>query len=120
MTKQKYFHELPEIFDIIVGTSTGSLIAFALVGGNTIQESDDERQRAPMTIKEVIDMFKIMTPKIFHQNFAKRFVNKISNSILGTPIIKYGSEGLLYGLEETFGDASLASFKGTDCIAGKV
>ena len=105
---------------MIVGTSTGSLIAFALVGGNTVKKSNGEIQREPMPVKEVIQMFKKMTPRIFQQNFAKRFVNRISNSLIGTPLIKYGSEGIRSGLQETYEDTTLASFKTMDCIAGKV
>ena len=104
---------------MIVGTSTGSLIAFALVGGNAIKNSNGEIQREPMPVKEVIQMFKKMTPRIFQQNFAKRFVNRISKSILGAPVAKYGSEGLKSGLQETYEDATLASFKTSDCVAGK-
>ena len=105
---------------MIVGTSTGSLIAFALVGGNTVQEGNGEVQREPMTVKEVIQMFKKMTPRIFQQNFVSRFINKMSHSMLGAPVIKYGKKGLKSGLEENYKDATLASFKTKDCVAGSV
>ena len=102
---------------MIVGTSTGSLISFALVGGNTEKDVDVDK-RLPMTIKEVIEMYKADTPIIFQQNWAKRFVNKISNSLLGTTILKYGNDGIISCLEDQFGDATLASFEDQECIAG--
>ena len=103
---------------MIVGTSTGSLISFALVGGNTEGDNGNANRRLPMTIKEVIEMYKEDTPKIFQQNCAKRLVNKISNSIIGTTIIKYGNEGIMSCLEDQFGDATLTSFEDNNCIAG--
>ena len=107
----------PEVFDMIVGTSTGSLISFALVGGNTEKDVDVDK-RLPMTIKEVIEMYKKDTPIIFQQNCAKRLVNNISNSLLGTTILKYGNEGIVSCLEDQFGDVTLASFEDQHCIAG--
>ena len=105
---------------MIVGTSTGSLIAFALVGGNIIKKSNGAIQKEPMPVKEVIQMFKKMTPRIFQQNFAKRFCNRLSKSFIGTPVFKYGSKGIRSGLQETYEDTTLASFKAIDCVAGKV
>ena len=102
---------------MIVGTSTGSLISFALVGGNTEKDGDVDK-RLPMTIKEVIEMYKADTPIIFQQNCAKRLVNNISNSVLGTTIIKYGNDGIVSCLEDQFGDATLADFEDQHCIAG--
>ena len=102
---------------MIVGTSTGSLISFALVGGNTEKDVDVDK-RLPMTIKEVIEMYKKDTPIIFQQNCAKRLVNNISNSLLGTTILKYGNEGIVSCLEDQFSDVTLASFEDQHCIAG--
>ena len=106
-----------EVFDMIVGTSTGSLISFALVGGNTEKDGDVDK-RLPMTIKEVIEMYKKDTPIIFQQNCAKRLVNNVSNSLLGTTILKYGNDGIVSCLEDQFGDATLASFEDQHCVAG--
>jgi len=53
-----------EIFDMIAGTSTGSLMAFALLGGNKILNRG-ESQSHTMSLKDIIEMYKTATPKIF-------------------------------------------------------
>ena len=51
-----------EVFEFIVGTSTGALIAFGLVEG---KKSGEKRQ--PLTVQEIIDMYKRKTANIFFQ-----------------------------------------------------
>lgn len=42
-----------DAFDMIVGTSTGGLISFGLLGGNR----DQFNRRLPMTVEQVIEMY---------------------------------------------------------------
>ena len=103
---------------MIVGTSTGSLISFALVGGNTEKDGDVDK-RLPMTIKEVIEMYKKDTPIIFHQKWYNRWINIISNWLFGISLVQYGNDGIISCLEDQFRDATLASFEDKQhCIAG--
>ena len=49
---------------LIIGTSTGSLIAFGLVAGN--KKSDGSRE--PMTVNEIIELYRNGTKNIFVKN----------------------------------------------------
>ena len=64
---------------MISGTSTGSLIAFALVGGNK-----SESGRAPMSVAEIVTLYKNLIPDIFKN---KEHIDKTNPS-----------EVLIYGL----------------------
>ena len=46
---------------LILGTSTGSLIAFGLVGGN----ENENGARIPMSVQEITDLYKEEIPKLF-------------------------------------------------------
>lgn len=56
-----------EAFQFIVGTSTGALIAFGLVGGKTVGNSE---KRCPMMVEEIIELYKTVVPKIFQKSKA--------------------------------------------------
>ena len=45
----------------LLGTSTGSLIAFGLVGG----KEDQKGKRIPLSVKEVTELYQEVIPKIF-------------------------------------------------------
>ena len=98
---------------MIVGTSTGSLISFALVGGN-----EKDGKRVPMTIPEIIQMYKEVTPIIFKQGSLGNFTNWFSKSLLGVPVVMYGSEGISSALQKVYKEATLSDFRETRCIAG--
>merc|ERR1712223_57233 len=91
-----------EVFDMIVGTSTGALISFALVGGN-----HDNGVRQPMTVEEVIDMYRIATPRIFQTSSKlQKILNWITNKLAGVPIYPYGQEGIGSLLDEYYGSTT--------------
>ena len=57
-----------DIFDIIVGTSTGSLISFGLVGGNR-QRDEVIEERLPMSLEQCLEMYKKNVAIIFSRNY---------------------------------------------------
>ncbi len=109
-----------EAFDMIVGTSTGALISFALVGGNSKSGSDG---RAPMTVDEVIHMYKLATPRIFlkpNMSIVRSYLDTLASKMAGMPLVPYGTDGLNDLLVEYYGDATLKDFPSDGCIAGAV
>ena len=105
-----------EVFDMIVGTSTGGLISFALVGGN----ENSDGQRVPMSIQEVIEMYKLATPRIFQLSGCwTKSMNWLTNKIAGMPIFPYAQDGISGLLDEYYGNTTLKEFD-NKCIAAAV
>ena len=104
-----------DIYDMIVGTSTGALIAFGLVGG----KSDEDGNRMPMTLEECIDMYKEKTKQIFTKSCFHSFLSKIPG--LGSiPVTTYSKDNLKEALLQQFGESSLGDFYNCKTIAGAV
>ncbi|XP_046840316.1 uncharacterized protein LOC124434460 [Xenia sp. Carnegie-2017] len=100
-----------DVYDMIVGTSTGSLIAFALVGGNKVENNHHVRER--MTLEECINMYKDKTREIFPWR----------TKIFGFPIPPYKLAKVEKALKNKFGDCCLYEFGGKDSsktVAGAV
>lgn len=71
-----------DYFDLIVGTSTGGIIALGLGAG--------------MTGEEIVDFYKNQGPKIFKTSYLRRANQLFRN--------KYKQDGLRKSLEIAFGD----------------
>ncbi|XP_046840404.1 uncharacterized protein LOC124434566 [Xenia sp. Carnegie-2017] len=100
-----------DVYDMIVGTSTGSLIAFGLVGGNKVGDKDHERKR--MTVEECTQMYKTKAREIFPWR-AKFF---------GIPTSPYRLANVEEALKDQFGDCCLYDIGGKDSsktVAGAV
>ena len=105
-----------EVFDMMVGTSTGGLISFALVGG----KKNGDGQRVPMSIQEVIEMYKLATPRIFQVSGCwAKFMNWLTNKVAGMPIFPYTQDGISGLLDEYYGNTTLKDFE-SKCIAAAV
>ena len=100
-----------EVFDMIVGTSVGGLMAFGLVGGNV----NDKGEREIMSLQEVVDFMYRKTPNIWQSS--PWYSLGIGNNVFGYPA--YSSDGLFQILEEQFGKTTLHSIK-NKCIAAAV
>lgn len=84
-----------ELFDLIVGTSTGGILALALTA-----PAQDGRPR--FTASEVIDLYVHEGPRIFRRSVFDRI-----RSADGALDEKYPSDGLVDVLTESFGDLRL-------------
>jgi len=92
-----------EAFQFIVGTSTGALIAFGLVGGNTHRNGE----RCPMTVEEIIELYKTVVPKIFLKSkagsgFIDWFLSK-KEQIKGIRPHPYTQDEIKKEVEKRFG-----------------
>ena len=123
-TRQKFIDEMlkieegklihpTEVFDMICGTSVGALMAFGIVGG---KKDDLNGERVAMSMQEVVDFMVNTTNKIWP---ASGKWTAFWNTIKSCAFRLYSSDGVETTLEETFGDASLTSFK-NQCIAAAV
>ena len=104
-----------DIFDIIVGTSTGSLISFGLVGGNQCRdETFGERQ--PMSFEQILEMCRKYLKIIFSRNWFYKKLGKLALSFC-----PYPTENLQRILETQFGkDTVLSQIPSDKCIAAAV
>ena len=103
-----------KIYDMIVGTSTGALIAFGLVGG---KENDGDR--VPMTLQKCIDMYLEKTKEIF----SKSWLHWIISHFPGCgriPLTTYPKDNANKVLLEKFGESYLADFEESNSVAGAV
>ena len=71
-----------------------------------------------MTIQEIIQMYKEVTPIIFQQGKFGSFINWVSTKALSMPLIMYGIEGITSALDKVYGETTLSDFQ-HKCIAGK-
>ena len=83
------------LFDLVVGTSTGGIIALALTAPD---ESGGPRWRA----EQLVSLYVSEGPRIFHRSVFDRI-----RSVDGALDEKYPSDGLVGVLEEQFGDLRL-------------
>ena len=88
------------------GTSTGSLIAFALVGGN--KDPDAEGNRMPMSVTEIIQLYKDEIPKLFRSSVMR---------FMGFP---YSRESFKEKMNDIFGDTVVTKIQYNKCFAGAV
>ena len=106
-----------KIYDMIVGTSTGALIAFGLVGGKV-----NGGERVPMTLHECIDMYLEKTKKIFEKSWSHWFISHLPG-FGGTPMTTYSQDNVKTVLVEQFGESCLVDFeksKSVTSVAGAV
>ena len=109
------------------GTSTGSLIAFALVGGK--KSSNENEERCPMSVSEVIEMYKALLPKVFqdHEVLNKRrkrdWILKIFNNLarrFSIPFYPYSIKSIAEELANQFDFSTNDQIESNGCIAGAV
>ena len=87
------------ILQFHTGTSTGALIAYALVGGKEPEEN--ETQRSKMSLKGILEMYEQQIPKIFYTwRKGKRYMMRL-NPRSQKPLKK--------ALVATFGQETLTS-----------
>ena len=103
-----------KIYDMIVGTSTGALIAFGLVGG---KENDGER--VPMTLQECIDMYLEKTKEIFSKSWSHWIISHFPGCG-SIPLATYPQDNVNRVLLEKFGESYLADFEESNSVAGAV
>ena len=105
---------------MLLGTSTGSLMAFALVAGASI-----DGERTPMSVERIIEMYKEATPNIFHDRHVRKggFKDGQLRYWSGQPVRK-AQDGVKEELEKVFGNLTLhkisPSVVNNNCIAAAV
>ena len=104
-----------------LGTSTGSLIAFGLVGG----KEDQNGKRVPLKVKEVTELYQDVIPKIFKKaHSGKDWIDwalKKKGSVLGgIPTTPYTQEFLKQEVLKKFGTALTNEIEHNGCLAGAV
>ncbi|XP_046840093.1 uncharacterized protein LOC124434255 [Xenia sp. Carnegie-2017] len=109
-----------DIYDMIVGTSTGGLVAFGLIGGKRVGKDHHERER--MSVDECIQMYLTKTKLIFKKSWMQFFLSffPILSSI---PFETYSQANVKKVLTDQFGDCNLEDFhkiNGSKCVAGAV
>ena len=107
---------------MIVGTSTGALIAFALVGGKA-----EDGKRQPMDCEQIKQMYKDLSPKIFSSyQFVRWGGQKFRNIKIPyfgkpfenvPPLRPYDSTQYLSSLNNTYGATTLSDYP-RECFAG--
>ena len=100
---------------MIVGTSTGALIAFALTGGRF-----EDGERKTMDCDEIIEMYKKLSPMIFPKGgIVQRLASFIKRKLM--PCLpnmqEYDSANLISELHKYFQNSTLSDFP-EGCIAG--
>ena len=103
-----------EVFDMLAGSSTGALIAFALVGG--LKDSKTGK-RMIMSVQEVIDFYLELIPKVFHDfKGMRKIANGLARKIIGAQIHPYDNLILLREIERYFGQCTLQDLDLNDCV----
>ena len=123
ISEGNYMSSFKDTFDMIVGTSTGALIAFALVGGRC----DENGERAPMTLQEIIGMYKDLAPQIFPKphmikqvGFITRPFMHLRKSCIPAPLVPFKTKKVREELEKFYGQTTLSDFSKEGCVAGKI
>ncbi|XP_046841011.1 uncharacterized protein LOC124435104 [Xenia sp. Carnegie-2017] len=109
-----------DLYDMIVGTSTGGLIAFGLVGGNKIDGDDSKREQ--MSVDECIEMYRKKIKQIFKKSRMQKFLSH-TPKLPNIPFKTYSKAKLEKVLKDQFGDCKLEDFRNIDnlkCVAGAV
>ena len=99
---------------MIVGTSTGALIAFALVGGKL-----DNGARTTMDCDEIIKMYIDLSPKIFPKGGIIQPGSYIKRWLMpgAPPMWTYDTTDYIKVLKHHFGNSTLSDFP-EGCKAG--
>ena len=108
-------------FNYLSGTSTGSLIAFGLVGGKKDQTTG---KRIPLSLKEVTELYQEVIPKIFKKtkngNGMIDWFLKQKGSVGGIPTTPYTQEILKQEVLKKFDTALTEDIGYNGCLAGAV
>lgn len=102
-----------KVFDMIVGTSTGGLIAFGLIGG----KANGEGQRLPMSLTECTEMYLNKTEKIFEKSWYQSILSRVYNKV---PLVAYSQDNLKKVLSDQFGESMLGDFRDSKTVAAAV
>ena len=99
-----------EVFDIMVGTSTGAILSFGLVGGNKDPNStEDQPKQLPMSIEEGIVMYQQSASTIFSGTWSNCARHKLGMASLIASKYIYTQDSLKEVLEKQFGKQTLLS-----------
>ena len=104
---------------MVSGTSTGSLIAFGLVGGKL----NENGSRTFMTVKEIIELYQRSTKNIFKEQPGKTWLS-LENAIRYQADLPhyYSQAGIKEVLKKVFGDLYLTDIDKSSpkCVAAAV
>lgn len=99
-TTGKRIHEL---FDVVVCTSTGTLIGAAVCYDRPVKEGTDQTPTGPYTAQEIIDFYRTKSPEIFSKyNYT---------SVYGLRGTQYKDGPALEAYAEYFGETRLSDAK---------
>ncbi|XP_046840312.1 uncharacterized protein LOC124434458 [Xenia sp. Carnegie-2017] len=109
-----------DVYDMIVGTSTGALVAFGLVGGKRVGKYHHIRER--MSVDECIQMYLTKTKIIFKKTLMQKFLSCIP-MLSSIPLGTYSQANVKKVVKKQFSDCSLEDFRklhDSKCVAGAV
>jgi patatin-like phospholipase/acyl hydrolase len=104
------------VFDMMVGTSTGALQAFALVGGNTDEVT---QRRVPMPMKQLLELYRELPKKIFEKGWMAQTADFVTLGSSPVPLFPYSREPLEKELDKVYKSTTLRDFDRDGPIAGK-
>ncbi|WP_160198005.1 CBASS cGAMP-activated phospholipase [Senegalia massiliensis] len=99
MIENKIGGNIYEHFDLIVGTSTGGIIALALSIG--------------VSTSEIVKLYKDLGKNIFKSRLVNRVAHPITHALLKS---KYDNKNLTVALKDVFGDKKIKDAKTLLCI----
>jgi hypothetical protein len=101
---------------MMVGTSTGALQAFALVGGNTDEVT---QRRVPMPMKQLLELYRELPKKIFVKGLMAAIADFLTLGFSPLLPVAYSREPLEKELDKVYKSTTLRDFDRDGPIAGR-